>query len=322
MEVIHVPDRLASQKFYAVASRLLFVESFNHRLDGPVARLFGGWQLTPVSSAERKSDIRIRFFCGDARPQIPKALNQFEIADGGRCYTLGDDYYVSLGNLLIHLQDGSPVRVDLWLAESPDPLDPVFPRATSFAVCAALRRFGLFELHSAGLVHPDTEKGLLIVGPSGSGKSTLALRLAMAGWPYLSDDELLLSSVDSAVEARGFRSFFAVKEPASGDLRTCFEPEVVLEAGRKTTAAPGALLFISLNGEERSELNELTQAEAMARLLRACPWATYDSTVAGAYLEVLSRLARQTRAFDLFACRDLLAPGYASEFLSHSIGFN
>ncbi len=51
---------------------------------------------------------------------------------------------------------------------------------------------------------------MLIVGPSGSGKSTLALQLAMAGWPYLSDDELLLSLVDGEVEARGFRSFFAV----------------------------------------------------------------------------------------------------------------
>jgi len=322
MEVIHVTDRPASQKSYAVAGRLLVVESFNHRLDGPVARLFAGWQLTPVSSAERKPDIRISFFCGDARPQIPEGLNQFEFADGGRCYTRGEDYYVSLGKLSIHLQEGSPLRVDLWLAELPDPLDPMFPRATSFAVCAALRRFGLFELHSAGVVHPDSEKGLLIVGASGSGKSTLALRLAMAGWPYLSDDELLLSSVDDEIEVRGFRSFFAVKEQLNSRSRICFEPEVVLGSGRKTTAAPSALVFISLNGEQKSELNQLTQAEAMARLLKACPWATYDTAVAGAYLEVLSRLARQTKAFDLFAGRDLLAPGYALEILSHSVGLN
>ena len=322
MEIIRVPDRPASQRFYAIAGRLLFVESFNHRLDGPVTRLFAGWQLMPVFSAERKPDIRISFFCGDARPQIPAGLSQFEIANEGRCYTRGEDHYVSLGNLLIHLQAGSPIKVDLWLAELPDPLDPMLPRATSFAVCAALRRFGLFELHSAGVVHPDSEKAWLIVGPSGSGKSTLALRLVMAGWSYLSDDELLLSSVDGGVEARGFRSFFAVKEQLSGHSRICFEPEVVIGSGRKTSAVPGALLFISLNGEQRSELKQLKQAEAMARLLRACPWATYDSAVAGAYLEVLSRLAQQTKAFDLFAGTDLLAPRYASELLTHSVSLN
>ena len=75
--------------------------------------------------------------------------------------------------------------------------------STSFAVCAALRRFGIFELHSAGMVHPESEKVLLIIGPSGSGKSTLALQLAMAGWPYLSDDELLLSLVDAMKLKRG-----------------------------------------------------------------------------------------------------------------------
>jgi hypothetical protein len=111
-----------------------------------------------------------------------------------------------------------------------------------------------------------------------------------------------------------------VKEELGG--RSCFEPEVVLGSGRKTTAAPGALLFVSLSGKQRSELNQLSQAQAMARLLRACPWATYDSAVASAYLEVLSRLARQTSAFDLFAGRDLLAPGYAAEFLSDSFGLN
>jgi len=322
MQVIQAPGRPASQRFYAVAGRLLFTESFDRRLDDLIARLFAGWQLAPIASVAREPDIRINFFCGDAQPQIPDGLNQFEIADGGRCYTCGEDYYLSLGNLLMHLRNGGPVRVDLWLAELPESGDSMFARATSFTVCAALRRFGLFELHSAGVVHPDNGKGLLIIGPSGSGKSTLALCLAMAGWPYLSDDELLLSLVNGEIEARGFRTFFALREQLSGPSRTCFEPDVVFESGRKTNASPGALVFISLNGEQKSELNRLTQPEAMARLLRSCPWAAYDMAVAGAYLELLSRLARQANAFDLFAGRDLLVPGYAAELLSHSVSLD
>lgn len=190
-------------------------------------------------------------------------------------------------------------------------------RAISFAVCAGLRRFGLFDLHSAGVVDPHSGKGIAIIGPSGSGKSTLAVQLALSGWSYLSDDELLLSIVDGVVEARGFRRFFATSTGKPGDLlKHCFEPETVFGAKRSLHAAPALLVFTRLNNESKSTLNKLSQAETMIRLLRACPWATYDRAVASANLEVLSALARQASGFDLAAGRDLLEPGFASEFLS------
>ena len=310
MEVIQVPDRPASQSFYAVAGRLLFNETLDLRLGSLIERLFAGWQLTPVSFTDRAPDIRIEFYCGDSLPQIPPNLNQFEIAEDGHCYTDGGDFYLSLGSALMHLESGASVRVRLWFEELPTIGDPLLARATSFAVCAALRRFGIFELHSAGMVHPESEKGVLIVGPSGSGKTTLALQLARAGWPYLSDDELLLSLVDAQVEARGFRSFFAVH--GDGRFKTCFEPDAVFAPGRRLKATPGVLLFTSVSDQQKTRLDKLTQAESMSRLIRACPWATYDTSIAGANLELLSKLARQTTAFDLYAGRDLLEPGYAA----------
>jgi hypothetical protein len=319
MEVIKVLDRPASQSFYAVAGRLLFVESLDLRFRKLIEQLFAGWQLTPVSSPDRSPDIRIEFFCGDSLPRIPPNLDQFEIAEGGQCYTDRSEFYLALGVSLIHLEIGAPVRVRLWFEELPEPGDPLTARATSFAVCAALRRFGMFELHSAALVHPDSEKGVLIVGPSGSGKSTLALELATAGWPYLSDDEVLLSLVEGEVEARGFRSFFAVHGGADGGLKTCFDPAVVFASEHRLKAAPGVLLFTSLSGQQKTRLNRLTQAESMSRLIRACPWATYDTSIAGANLELLSKLARQTSSFDLHAGRDLLEPGYAASFFSVSL---
>jgi ABC-type molybdenum transport system ATPase subunit/photorepair protein PhrA len=164
------------------------------------------------------------------------------------------------------------------------------------------------------MIEPESDAGVLIIGPSGSGKSTLALQLAQAGWSYLSDDELLLGLRDGAVEARGFRSFFAVRA-ASAQLRHCFEPEAVFESRRVQQAFPKSLYFIGLNGESRSNLSKLTQAETMQRLIRACPWATYDTSVAGANLELLSTLARQACGFDLSAGSDLLDPGFAASFL-------
>src|SRR5262249_9668836 len=159
------------------------------------------------------------------QPEIRRDLNYFEVAEGGKCYTDGPDFYLVLGNALVHLQNGSPVIIDVSLRELPRTGDPMLARATSFAVCAGLRRFGLFDLHSAGVVDPRDGKGVLIVGPSGSGKSTLAVQLATAGWSYLSDDELLLSLVAGTVEARGFRSFFAMRTGQEGEpFKHCFEP--------------------------------------------------------------------------------------------------
>jgi hypothetical protein len=66
-------------------------------------------------------------------------------------------------------------------------------------------------------------------------------------------------------------------------------------------------------------LQKLTQAETMTRLLRACPWATYDTSIAGANLKLLSSLARQANGFNLSAGRDLLDPGHASLFLKASL---
>lgn len=332
MEVMQLLDRPASQRFYAVAGRLLFIENIDPRLSALIDRLFAGWQLTPLSFSDRSADIRIEFFCCDSKPHIPINLQQFEIADGGRCHSYQDGFYLETGDSLMHLENGAPVSVRVWFEKLPVLGDPVAGRVSSFAVCAALRRFGLFELHSAGMVHPDSEKGVLIVGPSGRGKSTLALQLAMSGWSYLSDDEVLLSLVDGVVKVSGFRGYFAVNGAdalAAGIglpggmnnlYKTCFEPEAVFSARRRKNATPAVLFFTSVTGKPETRLDRLTPAESMTRLIRACPWASYDRSIAGANLKVLSKLARQTSAFDLHAGRDLLEPGYASHLLSQYAG--
>lgn len=321
MEVIQALDRPASQFFYSVAGRLLFIESSDLELRNLLVDLFAGWQLTPVSSPARPPDIRISFSCNETLPSIPGNLSQFEIAEGGKCYADGAGFHLALGKALVHLKDGgSSVRVQVSVSELSRSRDPLLARVASFAVCAGLRRYGLFELHSAGVVELESGRGLLIIGPSGSGKSALAVQLAQSGWSYLSDDELLLSLDDGMVEARGFRSFFAVSTAEAGaPFKHCFEPEVVFGSKRIAQASPGWVLFSRLRGESRSELRKLTQAETMKRLIRACPWATYDRSIAGANLNLLSALARQAQGFDLSAGRDLLEPGFAVSFFTAAL---
>src|ERR1700752_3005263 len=273
MEVFQVFDRPASQAFYSVAGRLLFIESNDHELRKLIVELFAGWQLTPVPAPHRSPDIRINFYCGEAPQEIRRDLNHFEVAEGGKCYTDGADFFLALGKALVHLQNGGPVTIDVSFRDLLRAGDPVLARATSFAVCAGLRRFGLFDLHSAGVVDPSDGEGVVIVGPSGSGKSTLVVQLASAGWSYLSDDELLLSLEDGAVEARGFRSFFAMSTGKEGDpFKHCFEPDTVFGARRTSQVLPGLVLFTRLSNESESQLSKLTQTETMVRLLRACPW--------------------------------------------------
>jgi hypothetical protein len=316
MKVNQVSDRPASQAFYLVAGRLLFVETLDLRLRDLIEPLFAGWQLTRTDEPNKSPDIRIKFTCGVKPPELPGDLNEFEIAEGGRCYTSGADVHLALRDSMMHLVSSTPITVYISLAEVPGPRDPLLATLVSFGICAALRRLGLFDLHSAGVVNPDNCKGVLIVGPSGSGKSTLTLRLGLAGWPYLSDDNLLLSMVDGEVEARGFRNFFAVRAGAQGTFKNCFKPERLIASPRREKTSPGSLLFIRLSGEEQTQLSKLTPAETMARLIRACPWATYDTAIAGANLEVLSTLARQATGFNLSAGRDLLIGGRAAELLS------
>ena len=315
MEVIQVFDRPASQAFYSVAGRLLFTECNNPELRNLIVELFSGWQLTPVYLPDKSPDIQINFSSGAVSSGFPRALDQFEIAEGGQCYTDATGLYLELGGALVQVVNDSPVRVDVSFSELPRLGDPLLGRAVSFAVCAGLRRYGLFEMHSAGVVETDSGNAVLIIGPSGSGKSTLTMQLVAAGWSYLSDDELLLSVEEGVVEARGFRSFFAVSE-AGAKLKHCFEPEVVFGAKRTAHAIPRALLFTRLNGESRSDLTRLPATETMTRLIRACPWATYDKSIASANLDLLSALARQARGYDLSAGRDLLDLGVAASFVS------
>ena len=344
MNSIWVLDRPASQSFYAVAGRLLFVESLDPTLAPQIDRLFAGWQLTPVSSPDRNPDIKITFACGEL-PHIPAGLSQFEVAEGGRCYSAGDEFYLVFTNSLLHLKGanasslgpqasrlhagvadanesgrrdacGPSADVCVWVKRAKELNDAELARVTSFAVCAALRRFGMFELHGAGVVAPESGDGVLIIGPSGSGKSTLTSQLARAGWGYLSDDELLLSVNGAEIEARGFRSFFALAANEKSNLKSCFEPADVFATPRAEKIAPRFVFFTRISGADETQLHKLTQAETMSRLIRACPWATYDTAVAGPNLQLLSRLARQAKGFNLMAGTDLLEPEQASRILS------
>jgi hypothetical protein len=230
---------------------------------------------------------------------------------------------------------GDKSSVEVWIGSSPASRERVaLARLVFEASMVALRRCGLFELHAAGVVEPESGGGFLVVGPSGSGKSTLATQLASVGWHYLSDDALLLSGRGKEIEAFALRREFAVteqtvaagilegfedllNEPVPFDpLKRRFKPHTIFPEGFSESCVPRAIFFPVITNEPQSQGRRLTQAETMRGLLRMCPWACYDRPAAATHLGLLARLARQAEGFELLAGRDLFGDGvYASEYL-------
>ncbi len=290
---------------------------------------FSGWHFSPnetnATNESPQPDAAIAVRTGRKPPPIPASFGSFEVAEGGLCHTDGRVYYFEVHGSLVRVNAQTPPLVEVWVGEdSAARTTTALARLVFNAASSALRRCGLFELHGGGVVEPATGAGALFIGPSGSGKSTLTMQLAGVGWRYLSDDTLLLRGGEKEVEAWALRRVFAVTEPtiAASKLdgldslttspvafdphKRRFEPEKLFPGGFARSCAPRALVFPAVTGEPSTRAERLSQSATMARLLKMCPWSCYDKPAAREHLGLLSRLARQSVAFDLFAGRDLL----------------
>jgi hypothetical protein len=313
---------------YKVAGQALLVDAQDDWAAHATAALFAGWYLEAQGESRTEPALAPAIVARSAAPvpRVPAGLTVFEIAGGGTCHTDGGTSYINVDGSIAVIGKPGLADVEVWL-NGPVPLDdPALTRIVSYALSAALRRRGLYELHSAALVDPESGLGLLIVGPSGSGKSTQTVHLAAAGWPFLTDDVLLLRREAAAVQAWPLRRCFAITsetfaasrflqartsfEPAAGqeDSKRPFEPHGVFSAGFRDQCVPGTLVFSELSGGGRSRVSRLSAGEAMTRLIRMSPWSCYDRGTAAGHLAALSALARQARAYALQAGTDLLDP--------------
>lgn len=317
--------RPAFAETYAVAGRFICVECRDEESARLFRRHFEGWHVSPLAGAgARGCDVTIAVASGSPTPTPPRGFDSFETAGGGLCHTDGRTYFFASDGSAVRVAAESPRRAEVWVGASGASREPAaLARLVFNAAMTAMRRCGLFELHGAGLVEPQTGAGFLFVGPSGSGKSTLATQLAAAGWKYLSDDSLLLCEREGRAEAHALRRAFAVTVPtvAAGVLRGFeglltrpaafdplkmrFEPGELFPERFADSCAPRLVFFPTVTHEPSSRALPLSQAETMGRLIRMCPWACYDRPAAKAHLSVLALLARQAYGYELHAGRDL-----------------
>jgi hypothetical protein len=324
---------VSARTTFHVAGASFVVETKDERSARVVDALFANWYLEPRAAGPAADAAPAIVLRSAAAPPVPGDWPNFEVAGGGTCYTDGTTSVIAIGRSAVS-SDSMAVRV--WVDEALPLEAPALTRLVSYALAAALRQRHRFELHAAALVDPSSGRGVLITGPSGSGKSTLAVHLASAGWPYLTDDVLLLAKAADAPEVTAWplRREFAVSAgtfaasrhlrarssfdemPIQEDGKGRFAPHDIFTADFKERCAPSVILFPTLTDRAESQASALSAGDTMARLIRMNPWSCYDRSTAAAHLAVLSALASQCAAYDVAAGRDLLDPEPAVRLVS------
>jgi hypothetical protein len=153
---------------YLVAGRILLIEAYDDWSVSAVSQIFARWFLTALpNQSTNESDVTVRIRCGATPPSLPTDLTGFDIGFGGTCHTDNSSYYVKFDRSLIVFTDRTS-EVDLWVDHPCDVSSAKVTQLISHALSPALRRCGVFEIHSAGVVPPGHDRAVMFAGPSGS----------------------------------------------------------------------------------------------------------------------------------------------------------
>jgi hypothetical protein len=318
---------------YSVAGESVTFACADAGLAGKVARLVEGWHFAatphdPISSLV--IDLSM-----DAPPSVPRGAATFAVHHG-ECFIEGGRWYLATSDSWMRVHPPGMRRIEVWIGAETMSSAVAFARLVFYATQAALRQCGLFELHAAAVAPPGREDGVLFVGASGSGKTTLAMRLSAAGWSNIADDLVLIRD-GSPAEAFAFRRVFAAtettldacptprveeatREPnALEPLKRRLDPDVLFPGRFLASCAPRALIFPVITGEPQSHLQPIATPDALTRLLKMCPWASYDTAVARPHMNALATLAKQCDSYALRAGMDLLYDAQAAPRLFRSL---
>jgi hypothetical protein len=331
MGVVTSQVRPAAEMIYQVAGRTLSVNTPDSPIAKATDRFLSALRLDRITEDHSDSQT-VKLRISAAKSELPNTISPGVVSDEASYYYTDESYLVRIGDSLVSADASCVVNVNL--AEDLDCNSFLFQRVLIYGLAAALRRAGAFELQCAAVIDPQTEISALIVGPSGSGKSTLALQLAATGWNFSTDDVVLLTAQNDLVEACGLRRHFALTSETivksslaqldsvlsytpGADSKFYVCPQDFFPSRYVSKCVPEILIFSSRTGDPDSRIKSISQAEVMNRLLKMCPWALIDMPTAREFLDVLGKLAKQSRAIDLFAGTDLLGNSqYTAEFLA------
>lgn len=168
----------------------------------------------------------------------------------------------------------------------------------TIAAGVLLAGLGRALIHGAAAVPPG-DGAWVLVGDSGSGKSTTCATLCRAGWSYLSDDQVILSTADRGLTAEGWvRPFHLDGGWELGKRwgkRETRDAAVLFPGMRRTTAPLAGLLLPKIASNLSTATSPADPAEALAELIRQSPWVLLDRGAAPVVLDLLAAAASRCR---------------------------
>ena len=266
------------------------------------------FQFDPVENVEAHA---VRRPSGDVRP----------VYDPERGEVLYDDdtdlLYLAYGDRIRVVCDPirgrtrvsvvQPSAADQWLLSHP---------MIGFPLIETLKRHGLYSVHAAGLTR--NTRGLLVAGGSGSGKTTLAVALARAGFGFLGDDMLFLSTQGGDLTVRSFPDEVDVTDstaaffpelwplldcpPRPGWPKRSFRFDSVYGRSPVAACVPAGVVFPRVAHVERSSLEPMPSHEALLEL--APNVLLTESRACQEHLDALARLTAETPCYRLATGND------------------
>ncbi|MFL5920424.1 MAG: hypothetical protein ACJ743_11870 [Gaiellaceae bacterium] len=276
---------------------------------------------------------RLRFF---ARPASSRPAARFELRAADRHFVerpegrLRSVYEPETGEVVYHegrdelYIDYGRVRALCRLAEGDVVVSVLEPTAeaawaatrplVTLPLLEVLKRHGLYGVHAAGLA--TGSRGVALPGGSGSGKTTVALALARGGFGFLGDDMLFLSANGEEPLLLAFPDELDITDSTAaffpgveGDLRdelgTAKRQLAAERSGGELVprARPSLLLFPRIGSGAQTSVEPCAADEALRELVPNV--LLTDPVSSQRHLDVLGRLARDTRCFRLSLARDL-----------------
>jgi hypothetical protein len=275
-------------------------------------------------------DARLRFFRADG--PAPAEL-RFEIGAGDvhrpdgesrpvydwpvgevSWFDASEELYIELPGRARLLASPRAGQVRTWVAPGAGDDAWLFSRPLlTLPLVELLKWRGLYSVHAAGLAIDG--RAVLLSGPSGSGKSTLAVALARAGFDYLGDDMVLLTT------GHGVRVHALPDEADLSPESGAWFPEidgleapppdgwpkhrVTVDARIATAVRCAAIVLPAVGRDELSTLRPASSAEALVEL--APNVLLTEPAHSQAHLDAVGELARTSAAYRLSTGRDFTA---------------
>jgi hypothetical protein len=238
-----------------------------------------------------------------------------------------DELYVFYGQRVIFRCRPAAGRIEMAIV-SEDFADALFATQLllTIGIFETFKRFGRFPLHAGALARQG--RGVLLPGTSGAGKSTTTVALVRAGFDFLGDDTVFLSSPSKSASlgsestdiiATGFPDQVDVSEHTAGmvpELHYLLEEpllpgrykhslrvEDVFGTRIVESCRPALVVFLQVVSGQKSRTVPVDSSGALRGLLPNV--LLTEPTSSQAHLDMLGRLARTVPAFTLLAGSDL-----------------